>query len=106
MRVLLDESIPRQLAPLLTGHSVSTVPREGWSGLSNGELLRRASERFDALVTGDQSLQHQQNVSRFELGVVLVVAPNNRVETITALSVQILAALADLRPGEVVRATA
>ena len=54
MRVLLDESVPRQLAPLLHSHSVSTVPREGWEGLDNGELLDRAVQRFDVLVTGDQ----------------------------------------------------
>ena len=61
VRVLLDESVPRQLAPLLSSHSVSTVPREGWAGLDNGELLDRAVQRFDVLVTGDQSLQYQQN---------------------------------------------
>jgi hypothetical protein len=32
------------------------VPRMGWAGLKNGELLRRASIQFDVLVTGDQHL--------------------------------------------------
>ena len=106
MRVLLDESVPRQLALLLTGHSVTTVPLQGWAGLPNGELLRRASGQFDALVTGDQSLQHQQNLTDLELGVVVLVAPDNRVETITSMSARILEALAQLQPGQIVRVAA
>ena len=106
MRVLLDESVPRQLAPLLTGHSVATVPLAGWAGLTNGELQRRASDRFDALITGDQSMQFQQNLPELSLGVVVLVAPNNRVETITSMAPEILQALARLRAGQVVRVAA
>ena len=51
-RVLLDESIPRQVGPALEGHEVETVPGLGWAGIANGELLRRAAEQFDVLVIG------------------------------------------------------
>ena len=106
MRVLLDESVPRQLAPLLKGHSVTTVPREGWAGIANGELLQRASQQFDALITGDQSLQYQQNLPGLGLGLVVLAAPDNRVETIAAMSPRILEALDRLAPGQVLRVTA
>ena len=43
--MLLDEQLPRQLARELAGHEVRTVQREGWAGLKNGELLRRAGDR-------------------------------------------------------------
>ena len=102
MRVLLDESVPRQLAPLLIGHSVTTVPGEGWAGISDGELLRRAASRFDALITGDQSLRHQQSLAGLDLGIVVLVAADNRVETIVALRDPILDVLARLGPGEVI----
>lgn len=46
VRVLLDESVPRQLVAKLSGHDVSTVQREGWSGLKNGALLKQAADRF------------------------------------------------------------
>lgn len=39
MRVLLDECVPKRLGRELTGHTVRTVPQEGWSGKKNGELL-------------------------------------------------------------------
>ena len=62
-RVLLDENVDR----LLKSHfdstvDVATVPEQGWTGLSDGELLRRADRRFDVLVTMDQNLPHQQNL--------------------------------------------
>ena len=46
MRVLLDESLPRQLARELVGHEVRTVRQERWQRLKNGELLRRAKRRY------------------------------------------------------------
>ena len=41
MRILLDESLPRQLGKELAGHEVRTVQQIGWAGLKNGELLNR-----------------------------------------------------------------
>jgi hypothetical protein len=103
VRVLLDESVPRQLSGHLGGHEVTTVPREGWAGLSNGDLLRRASETFDVLVTGDQGLAYQQNLSALRLGVVVIAAENNRVETIVGLAARILEAIEAVQPGGVTK---
>jgi len=99
VRVLLDESVPRQLAGRLGGHEVTTVTRLGWAGLRNGDLLRRASGTFDVLVTGDQGLEHQQNLSSIRLGIVVVAGRNNRVETFLALAPRILEAIEAVRPG-------
>src|SRR5215470_17161259 len=41
VRVLLDEQLPVDLAAALEGHSVDTVVYRGWTGITNGELLRR-----------------------------------------------------------------
>lgn len=101
MRVLLDESLPRQLAHLLTGHFVTTVPRVGWAGMTNGELLRRAAAEFDVFVTGDQNLQFQQNLSDLDLAVVVLAARDNRIETISALAPRLLEALSLLEPGRI-----
>ncbi len=43
MRILIDESLPRQLVPLLIGHDAPMVQAEGWSSVKNGELLRRTA---------------------------------------------------------------
>ena len=103
MRVLLDESVPRPLAARLPSHDVQTVPRLGWSGVKNGELLRRASGAFDVLVTGDQSIEFQQNLQGIALGLVVVEARDNRTETFVALAPRIAHAIQNVKPGQVVR---
>ena len=106
MRILLDESLPRKLALELSGHEVQTVQKRGWAGLKNGELLRRASPEFEALVTGDQNLEYQQNLARLSIAVVVLVAANNRIETLRPLIPKLLEVLATIGPGEVIRVSA
>jgi predicted nuclease of predicted toxin-antitoxin system len=40
VKVLLDECLPRRLAKALAGHEAKTVQEAGWSGKTNGDLLR------------------------------------------------------------------
>jgi predicted nuclease of predicted toxin-antitoxin system len=105
MRVLLDESLPRKLALELIGHDTQTVQRRGWSGLSNGELLRMASGEFEVLITGDRNLEFQQNPATLPLAVIVLIASNNRIETLRPLLPKMLEALKTLRPGQLVRLT-
>jgi predicted nuclease of predicted toxin-antitoxin system len=73
VRVLLDEQLPRQLAPLLNGHDVRTVQQQAWAGLKNGQLLDAAEAAgFTVLVTGDRNLQFQQNLGKRQMGVVVL----------------------------------
>lgn len=78
LQVLLDENVDRLLKPHFhSDFDIVTVPEQGWAGMSDGELLRRAEARFDVLVTMDQSLPYQQNLTVFELAVVVLKAPSN-----------------------------
>ena len=56
MRLLLDENFPADFAKLLGDHEVTTVHSLGWSGIKNGELLRRAHTVCDVFVTLDRNL--------------------------------------------------
>lgn len=103
MRVLLDESVPRRLKHDLRGHDVSTVTEIGWSGTKNGELLRLAADRFEVFVIVDQNLEYQQNLKRFDIAFVLLVAINNKYETLSPLVPKILDALKSIRRGDYVR---
>ena len=79
MRVLLAEQILRSIARELAGHDVSTVQQQGWAGVKNGELLRRAQlAGFDAFVTADRSLVFQQNLARNRLSVIVMRAPTTK----------------------------
>ena len=68
--------------------------------------MARAAKRFDALLSGDQGLEFQLNLNERRLGVIVLVARENRVESFPAMGPQILEALAELQPGTVVRVVA
>lgn len=107
MRVLLDEQLPRQLAPLLVGHEVQTVHQMGWAGLKNGELLQLAEAAgFEVFLTADQNIEFQQNLQQAGLCVVVVRAVSNALEDLQPLIPSILTALPKVQPGQVIRLTA
>ncbi len=76
MRVCLDENMPLPLRFVLDGHEVSDVQAEGGEGKSNGELLDLLAGHFDALLTSDRSIEHQQNLVGRNLSVVVVPTNN------------------------------
>lgn len=106
MRVLLDECVPYQVRSSLVGHDVRTVGRMGWEGKKNGDLLRLAATRFDVFVTVDRSLAFQQDLGRLSIGVVILVARSNEIETLRPLIPQLRQALRKVKPGQVIRISA
>ncbi len=103
MKVLLDECLPRRLKHNLPGHDVTTVSEMRWKGLKNGELIRLAEQMFDVFVTIDQGIRYQQNLQKTRLAVIMLAAPNNRIETLRPLMLQVLAVLRTIHGGEIVR---
>ena len=86
----------------MPGHSVKTVVEMGWSGVKNGELLRRAAADFDCFLTVDRNLQFQQNVVGLKIAVVVVHARENDFASLRPLMREVQAALVRLKPGQVV----
>lgn len=103
MRILLDESLPSELKLEFPGHDVRMVQDAGWSGLKNGDLLRRAAERFDVFVTADQNLQYQQNLRALPVSVVVLAAKSNRIEDLRPLAPELLACLENLAERTLIR---
>lgn len=103
MRVLLDESLPRPLAKLLVGHDVRTVSQAGWIGLKNGALLALAANTFDVVVTADQNIDFQQNLSTLPIAVVVLVADTNRIESLAPLVPKLLTTLETVPPKTLLR---
>jgi predicted nuclease of predicted toxin-antitoxin system len=100
MRVLLDECVPRPLRSELTDHGVRTVAEMGWSGIKNGELLKKAAAEFDCFLTVDRNLQFQQAVDRLPLAVIVIRANDNRLETLRPLIPALNEALASITGNE------
>ena len=80
MKLLLDESVPRRLSSFFPEpFTVPTVQEMGWAGTANGRLLLLAADReFDALITVDRGIEHQQNVDGLPIPVIVMIAARNR----------------------------
>jgi predicted nuclease of predicted toxin-antitoxin system len=73
MKLLLDENVPRQLKRDVKNHEVYTIGEKKWNGKRNGELLKlMLGEGFDALITADKNLQHQQNFEKYPIPVLVL----------------------------------
>lgn len=73
MKILLDECITKKAKRLLVEFEVQTVAEIGFSGLKNGKLLTHAEKYgFDILLTIDKNMDYQQNISHFQLTIVIL----------------------------------
>ncbi len=102
MKLLLDECIDRKFAKELVGHEVKTVPQMGWAGVKNGKLLAQAEAEFDVFITVDRNLSFQQNLPQFNIAVIVLQAPSNRLADLKPLAPKVLAILAKVTQGEVI----
>ena len=105
MRVLLDECLPRRLKRELVGHEARTAPEMGWASKRNGELLALAVGRFDVFLTADRNLSYQQDLSSFDIAVVVLVARTNRLDDLRPLVPRVLEMLPTVKPGAVTKIT-
>lgn len=101
MRILLDENFPADFATLLVGHDTSNVHSHGWTGIKNGELLRRAHGVCEVFVTLDRNLEFQQNIKILPFGIVVVRSRSNRIVDLTPHIPGILLAASQVDPGRV-----
>ena len=98
MKVLFDQGTPVPLRTYLPNHIVETAFEKGWGNLKNGDLLTWAeAEGFDALVTTDQNLRHQQNLSGRRISIVVLMTTSwPRIKKNVALVVE---AMDNSHPG-------
>lgn len=99
MRLLLDESLPIELADLIIGHDVATVRGLKWTGITNGQLLQMAAtDGFEAFITPDTNIEFQQNMAKLPLIVIVVRAHTNRIQDLTPLMPELLEHLTTAAP--------
>jgi hypothetical protein len=73
----------------------------GWASKKNGELLALAVVDFDVFLTSDRNLSHQQNLSAFDIAVIVFMAASNRIDDLRPLVPTVLELLTTVRPGTV-----
>lgn len=90
MRLLLDENLPKRLKLDFPEHEIYTVRDREWNGIKNGELLKLLIQNnFDALLTFDKNLQHQQSFVKYAITVFVLSAKINSYEELIKLTPKI-----------------
>ncbi len=103
MRVLLDENLDWRLVRYFDADfQVTTVSRQGWKGQRNSELLQQAATEFDVLVTMDRGIEHQQNLRKYAIGVVLISARSNRIQDVLPAMLKVNELVKEVQPGQVI----
>jgi hypothetical protein len=102
MRILIDECLDWRLERALVGQDCISVQKMGWSGIKNGKLLALAQEEFDVFLTADRNLSFQQNTTKFQIAVVVLVAGSTQLQKTLPLMSQVHSLLPELVSGQVV----
>lgn len=100
--VLLDHCVPKPLKNSLTAFAVRHTSELQWQEIEDADLLEAAAAQFDVLVTTDQNMRYQQNLSQYDIGVIVLVAFSNRLESLLPLVPDLSDALQRIKPGELV----
>jgi hypothetical protein len=102
MKVILDECLPKRLLRDIPDHTATTVPKQGWAGITNGALLKCVEPEFDVFITMDSNIVYQQNLDQLQVCLVVLHGPNSRYETLQPLVPEIRSAIADAEQGMVI----
>lgn len=99
MKILFDQGTPAPLRRFLDFGVVVTAAENGWSDLSNGDLIAVAEkEGFEVLVTTDRNLRYQQNLASRSIAIAVLLQPAWPILKIRAQ--EIAKAIATFRPGD------
>ena len=101
MRILFDQGTPVPLRRWMGVHEVGTAWQHGWAQLSNGDLLTAAEAAgYDLLVTTDQNLRYQQDLSSRRIAILVLTIANW--PTIEPHAAGIATTASAMRPGDYV----
>ncbi len=101
MKILIYECLPKNIRKEFHGYIAKTVREMGWDSKSNGELMNAAiGEGFDVFVTIDNNLQYQQNLKRYNLIVIVLIALKNELELLKPIIPKVLEKLSELEKGK------
>ncbi|MEK7727342.1 MAG: hypothetical protein AAB354_02950, partial [candidate division KSB1 bacterium] len=97
LRILIDECTPHLVKKRLPQFAIKTAQEMGWGGIKNGKLFGLAEGQFNVLISTDQNLSHQQNLTGKQLAVIIL--PSNKVPIVAQLLPAIEQAINIIQPG-------
>ncbi len=104
MKLLIDECVDERLRLLFPDHECQTARFANLAGLKNGRLLDAAEAAgFDVLITVDQNIPDQQNLSERRIALVILCGRTNRLKDLALLVPAAISGIGSIRAGDVVR---
>jgi predicted nuclease of predicted toxin-antitoxin system len=101
VKILLDHNLDWRIANSLPDHEARTTAEMAWDTLKNGALLTEAEKSsFSVRLTADKGIKNQQRMEGRSIAVVIMRAPNNRLETHLTMIPEVIRALSLIQPGQ------
>ena len=94
MKIIIDECVPSIVKRGLPELEIVSVQEMGWAGIKNGKPLALIAPDFEIFITSDKNLRHQQNLSGFDLAII--VLPSNQVPIVESMLPVIKSAISGL----------
>ena len=82
-------------------HDVRSTREMGWERLTNGQLLSKAEEDFDVMLTVDRNIKHQQNLAGRKISIIVLIASTNTRVALTPLIPEVEIILLNLEMGRI-----
>ena len=90
LKILLDENIDVNFKYELSGFDINTVKENGWTGVENGKLLELVvRNNYNVFITLDSNLRYQQNLSKFNLHIIVIKAKDSRLAHLKLFTVKL-----------------
>ena len=106
MKILFDHCVPKPLRRELPKHEISTAKEIGWEALKNGKLLERVQAGgFEVVITMDQNIRYQQNLSGRSIAVCVLITQGITVEDLRPLIPDLEETLRIVQPGRLYEIT-
>ena len=96
-------AFPARLKRAFPGHAVRTVTEVGWKSAKDVPLLELAGKSYDVFVTVDRRFARQADISRYQIGVLIVRVPNNRFESFFPFFPELVSAAERVKSGQVIQ---
>jgi len=104
VKILIDECVDERLRHLFPGHECQTAGFANLAGLKNGRLLDAAEAAgFHVLITVDQNIPDQQNLTQRSIALVIICGRTNRLRDLEILVPAAICAVDSIRAGDVVK---
>ena len=101
MRIFLDACVDPRAVKVFAGHDVKTAFDLGWHGMKDHVILRLVQEQFDVLVTTDNGFEHEHNLKKVQVAIIIVHVLKNKLEFYQSLAKPLLEAVSTALPGTV-----